>query len=73
MLKVVIAAAVLVLIAGGCSKESYKRTSYETLQNIREQECSKVPSVECEERERFETYEQQRPGRENTESVVPRK
>ena len=51
----------------GCSKESVKRTSYETLQNIREQECNKTPSVDCEKRERFETYEQQRLDKENTE------
>ena len=37
-----------------------KRTAYETLQNVREQDCQKHPSVECEKRERFDTYEQQR-------------
>ena len=51
----------------GCSKESVKRTSYETLQNVREQECNKTPSVDCEKRERFETYEQQRLNKEKTE------
>lgn len=68
MLKIYIVVVVgLVLIAGGCSKESLKRTSYETLQNVREQECNKTPSVDCEKRERFETYEQQRLSKENTE------
>lgn len=50
----------LLQLTGGCSKESVKRTTYETLQNVREQECSRTPTVECEERKRYETYEQQR-------------
>lgn len=50
----------LLLVTLGCSEESVKRTSYETLQNIRQQDCSKTPSVECDGRERLETYEQQR-------------
>ena len=68
-MKVFIAAVVvgLVLIAEGCSKEALKRTSYETLQNVRQQECHKTPSVDCEKRERFETYEQQRLDNENAE------
>ena len=68
-MKVFIAAVVvgLVLIAEGCSKEELNRTSYETLQNDREQECSKTPSVDCEKRGRFETYEQQRLNKEKTE------
>ena len=50
----------LLFLTGGCSKEAVKRTTYETLQNVRQQECNKTPSVECEERKRYETYEQQR-------------
>jgi len=64
-LKIFLLLSLLIVI--GCSKELAKRTSYETLQNIREQECSKTPSVDCEKRERFETYEQQRLNREKTE------
>lgn len=61
MLKMLIAVMLSFLVtAVACSTESVKRTAYETLQNVREQDCQKHPSVECEKRERFETYEQQR-------------
>ena len=44
----------------GCSDETVKRTTYETLQNIREKECSRQPSVDCEERDSLEVYEDSR-------------
>jgi hypothetical protein len=49
-----------IVAAEGCSSETVKRTTYETLQNIRQQECSKTPSVDCEKRERLEAYEDKR-------------
>lgn len=52
----------LFLVATACSKGQVKRTTYETLQNIRQQECMRTPSVECEERERLEVYEDKRKG-----------
>lgn len=57
----------LILTAGGCSEESVKRTTYETLQNVREQDCSRTPSVDCEKRERYETYEQKRLNKDSDE------
>jgi len=36
------------LALAGCSAETAKRTTYETLQNIHQQECSRAPSVDCE-------------------------
>ncbi len=45
------------LVAVGCSGETVKRTVYETLQNIREQECHRTPSVNCEKRDRLGVYE----------------
>jgi len=57
----VIILAIMVLIAG-CSSETAKRTAYETLQNVHEQECLKNPdsSSECSKRESYEDYQRQR-------------
>ena len=48
------------MVLAGCSAETVKRTTYETLQNIREQECSRTPSVDCEKRDSLEVYEERR-------------
>lgn len=52
----------LVVLIAACSNADMKRTGYETLQNIRQQECYKNPSVECENRESLEVYEDRREG-----------
>jgi len=44
----------------GCSSETVKRTTYETLQNIREQECMKNPSSDCSRRDTYDQYQKQR-------------
>jgi len=49
----------LCMIAG-CSSETAKRTTYETLQNIREQECMKNPSSDCGRRDTYDQYQKQR-------------
>ena len=51
---------VLILGALGCSSETLKRTAYETLQNVRQQDCYKQPSIECEKRDSMEVYEDKR-------------
>jgi hypothetical protein len=51
---------VIVALTAGCSSESAKRTAYETLQNVRQQECLKNLSAECEKRESYEDYERKR-------------
>jgi len=58
--KIIVVIASLFFIASACSSETVKRTTYETLQNIRQQECSRTPSVECEKRESMEVYEDKR-------------
>ena len=50
----------VLLILAGCSADTVKRTTYETLQNIRQQECSRTPSVDCEKRDSLEVYEDKR-------------
>lgn len=44
----------------GCSAETAKRTTYETLQNVRQQECLKNKSPNCEKREYYDDYERKR-------------
>ena len=50
----------IAILASACSDTAIRRTGYETLQNIREQECSRTPSVECERRESMEVYKNRR-------------
>ena len=50
----------IVVLTAGCSADTAKRTTYETLQNVREQECLKNPSADCGKRQSYEDYERQR-------------
>jgi hypothetical protein len=50
----------IVALTVGCSTDTAKRTSYETLQNARQQECLKSLSSDCEKRESYEDYEHKR-------------
>jgi hypothetical protein len=53
--------AIAALLAG-CSSETAKRTAYETLQNIHEQDCLKERKSpeDCGKRESYEDYERKR-------------
>jgi len=51
--------AIIALVAG-CSSDTAKRTTYETLQNVRQQECMKNMSPDCEKREYYDDYERKR-------------
>lgn len=55
----VLCLAAIVLVSG-CSSESAKRTAYETLQNVRQQECLKNLSSDCDKRDSYEDYERER-------------
>jgi hypothetical protein len=51
----------IIALVSGCSSETAKRTAYETLQNVHEQECLKNPPAEnCGKRDSYEDYERQR-------------
>ncbi|HSM99068.1 MAG TPA: hypothetical protein VLS47_08650 [Gallionella sp.] len=50
----------IVALTAGCSADMVKRTTYETLQNVRERECLKNPSADCGKRQGYEDYERQR-------------
>jgi len=39
-----------------CSSDSVRRTTYETLQNVGEQQCEKDLSSECPERQSYDEY-----------------
>jgi hypothetical protein len=46
----------IALLMSACTTDSLKRTGYETLQNINQQQCDKDFSSECPERESYEDY-----------------
>ncbi len=50
-----------------CSTESLKRTGYETLQNIQQQQCQEDLSSECLKRESYETYQRKLKDLENSQ------
>ena len=59
-MRVLVKVLFLAMIAAmsGCSSETAKRTAYETLQNVREQECLKNPSAEnCGKRDSYDDYQ----------------
>jgi hypothetical protein len=52
---------VIITLTTGCSADTAQRTSYETLQNVREQECLKNPSSsDCRRRNTYEDYQRKR-------------
>jgi hypothetical protein len=50
----------LIFCISSCSSESLKRTGYEALQNIGEQQCEKELLSECQERESYDDYQRMR-------------
>lgn len=44
----------------GCSGESVKRLTYESLQSRQQIECQKDPAMACPEREPYDRYQQKR-------------
>lgn len=49
-----------ITLFSGCSTDQAKRTAYETLQNVRQQECLKNWSADCGKRESYEDYDRKR-------------
>jgi hypothetical protein len=46
--------------APGCSTEALKRTTYESLQNVRDQQCHRELSSDCPPRESYDEYQRKR-------------
>ena len=55
-----VVAVLAIAILQGCSAESAKRTAFETLQNMREQQCAQDLSGRCPQRESYADYQRKR-------------
>jgi hypothetical protein len=51
-----ISALFFCVVMTACSSEGVKRTTYETLQNVGEQQCEKELSSDCPERQSYDEY-----------------
>lgn len=50
----------IIVLASGCSSDTAKRITYEILQNVRQRDCVKDMSPDCQKRESYEDYERKR-------------
>lgn len=50
--------ALLAFTFYGCTADTMKRTTYEAVQNIQQQQCQKNISTECEPRQSYDKYQQ---------------
>ncbi len=57
----------IIALATGCSSDTAKRTAFETLQNVHQQECMKNPSIDCGKRESYDVYMNKRKELETSE------
>ena len=48
------------LLIAACGTESAQRATFETLQNLRQQECEKNRDADCLKRENYDDYQRQR-------------
>ena len=55
-----IVTTLVLLLGAGCSHQAAKRTSFETLQNLRDQQCSHDLSGNCPPRESYDDYTRKR-------------
>lgn len=53
----IILSLIFSLAVAGCSSDMAKRTAYETLQNVRQQECMKGVADSCGKRESYDDYQ----------------
>lgn len=54
----VVGAALVCAALSGCSQDELKRTAYETVQNVGQQQCDKELSTPCPDREDYQTYQE---------------
>ena len=59
-LKLAVCVLLLSALACACSSEDVRRTTYETLQNVGEQQCDKDLSGDCPERQSYDEYHRSR-------------
>ena len=51
---------ILFCLTAACSSETVKRTTYETLENVRMNQCDKELSADCQNRQSYEEYQRKR-------------
>ena len=56
-----------VMFIAACSTETAKRTTYETLQNLRQEECQKNGDADCQKRESYDEYQRLKQEEEKTQ------
>ncbi len=71
MIKMVTLLIIIFGVVQACSSESLKRTAYETMENVKQQECHKDLSTECPERQRYEDYQRDKEELERSEQHSP--
>jgi len=59
-ISLVLALAAALAATQACSTDVFKRTTYQALQNIAQQQCLKNPGADCPERERYDDYQRKR-------------
>jgi hypothetical protein len=62
LLRFLVVMTSLGLLLPGCTRDTFQRSTYETLQNIQEQRCCAQPGLECPPRERYDQYQRRRTG-----------
>lgn len=50
----------VILLCQGCSRETFQRTVYDTVQNWGEQNCQRDPGRECPEPQSYDEYQRER-------------
>jgi hypothetical protein len=71
MIKKIILLAIILGVVQACSSDSLKRTAYETMENVRQQECHKDLSSECPERQSYEDYRRDKKELEGSRQRLP--
>ena len=51
---------VCLMVLSACSRETWKRTGYETLQNVGREQCEKERAPDCPPPGSYDTYKQKR-------------
>ena len=71
MIKKVTLLIVIFAVVQACTPDSLKRTTYETMESLRQQECHKDLSSECPERQRYEDYQRDKEKLESSKQRSP--
>ena len=71
MIKKVTLLIIIFGVVQACSSDSLKRTTYETLESVRQQQCHKDLSPECPKRQSYEDYQRGKEELESSEQQSP--